>query len=212
VVQLADGDLGDVGHEVVGDAGGVLADASGRMRADRVEVAQLADAPTVVGSIKVIQNLLDHHFGAAIGVADAANFHVLHQRRNVVGAVNRSRGAEHNAADVVRRHHLKQCDGAGNIVVKVFERDVARFADGLEPGKVNHRINFLLGENFVQPGTVADIAVVKHRRSPGKLLDTLQNHRFAVVVVVGDHDIIARFHQGDASVAADVPGTAGYEN
>ena len=40
LLQLAHGHLGDVGHQVVGDAVGVLADQAGLMGADGVEVAQ----------------------------------------------------------------------------------------------------------------------------------------------------------------------------
>ena len=42
LLQLADSDLGDVGHEIVGDAVGVLADQSGRMRTDGVEATHAA--------------------------------------------------------------------------------------------------------------------------------------------------------------------------
>ena len=62
LLQLADSDLGDVGHEVVGDAVGVLADQAGRMRTDGVEVTQQRNIQLGVGVAAVGQDALGEHF------------------------------------------------------------------------------------------------------------------------------------------------------
>src|SRR5437868_33912 len=48
--------LHDVGHEVVGDSGGILADAAARVGADRVEIAQQNDPPSPFGGGDVTQH------------------------------------------------------------------------------------------------------------------------------------------------------------
>ena len=58
LLQLADSDLGDVGHKVVGDAVGVLADQAGRMGADGVEVAQQRNIQLGVSLAAVGQDAL----------------------------------------------------------------------------------------------------------------------------------------------------------
>ena len=53
MVELADCDLSNIGHEICGDAFGVLADPAALVRADGVEVAQQADAPFVIRRIDI---------------------------------------------------------------------------------------------------------------------------------------------------------------
>ena len=60
--------LCDVGHEVVGDTLGVLADGAGLVRADGVEVAQKDNVPLLVGDVQVAQDLLNEELGAAVRV------------------------------------------------------------------------------------------------------------------------------------------------
>ena len=50
-----DGDLRDVGHQVVRHAARVLADQSALVRADRVEVAQAGDAPRRIAALELAQ-------------------------------------------------------------------------------------------------------------------------------------------------------------
>lgn len=71
ILAAADGDLGDVGHEVVGNARGVLAYATGGVGAARIEVTQDEDVPLWVGLVQVAQELLDEELGAAIRVGGA---------------------------------------------------------------------------------------------------------------------------------------------
>ncbi len=70
--QLAHGHLGDVGHQVVGDAVGVLADEAGLMGADGVEVTQQADVQAGVGLADIHKDPLDDRLGRTIGVGGGA--------------------------------------------------------------------------------------------------------------------------------------------
>lgn len=54
-LQLADGDLGNVRHEIVGLAVGVFADAAADVRSDGVEVAQRNYVPTLKFKAKLLK-------------------------------------------------------------------------------------------------------------------------------------------------------------
>ncbi len=65
--QLAHGHLGDVGHQVVGDAVGVLADEAGLMGTNGVEVAQQGHVQAGVSLAHILQDALGKHLGRARG-------------------------------------------------------------------------------------------------------------------------------------------------
>ena len=75
--QLADGDLGDVGHQVVGDAVGVLADEAGLMGTDGVEVAQQGHVQLRVSLADIGQDALGEGLGGAVGVGGGTNGEIL---------------------------------------------------------------------------------------------------------------------------------------
>ncbi len=69
--QLAHSHLGDVGHQVVGDAVGVLADQAALVGTDGVEVAQQRHVQAGVRLADVLQNALGKGLGGAIGLVVA---------------------------------------------------------------------------------------------------------------------------------------------
>ena len=85
--QLARGNLGDVGHKVVGDAVRVLADEAGLVRADGVEVAQDGDVEARVGLEHIAQNALRHDLGGAVGVRGLVQRGILGQGHGIGIAV-----------------------------------------------------------------------------------------------------------------------------
>ena len=214
--QLADGNLGDVGHQVIGDAVWILADAAAhitrRMRANRVEVAQQDDAPAVVRTVEVAEDLLDHQLGAAIGIGHAADGHILLERGDIVHSVHGGGGAEDDLFTAVVAHGLEQGDGAADVVVEVLERLDDALAHGLEPGEVDDTVDLLRLEDVVQTIAVADIALIEFELLAAELLNPAQGLALAVVEVVEDDDVISGIHQLNARVGTDVTGAACYEN
>ena len=75
--QLAHSHLGDVGHEVVGDAVGVLADEAGLVGADGVEVAQQSHIQGGVRLADIGEDALGHGLGGAVGVGGGTHGEVL---------------------------------------------------------------------------------------------------------------------------------------
>ena len=72
VFKFADGGLRDVGHQIVGNALGVLADKSAFVSADGVKVAQQHRRPFGVCGAVVSEDLLAHILRPAVGVGAAS--------------------------------------------------------------------------------------------------------------------------------------------
>ena len=128
MLQLADGDLGDVGHQVVGDAVGILTDATAHVGTDGVEVTEQNHGPFGVGHAQIGQNALDHMLGATVGIGDRSGGHILLQRGLIGGAIDSGRGGEDDAFTTHFLHHLTQHDGAADVIVVVGEGQTHRFA------------------------------------------------------------------------------------
>ena len=62
------GDTGDIGEQIIGDTVRILSDETGRMCADRVEVAQADCAEVGVGAADVRENFFNVQFRAAVGI------------------------------------------------------------------------------------------------------------------------------------------------
>jgi hypothetical protein len=88
VGQLPRGHARQVGHEVVGQAPGVVADEARGVRADGVEVAQAQHPQGRVGGACIIgQDFFDVEFAAPIGVGGGGG--VLFVQRQVAAARHR---------------------------------------------------------------------------------------------------------------------------
>ena len=96
--QLAHGHLGDVGHQVVGDAVGVLADQAGLVGTDGVEVAQQGHVQGGVSLADIGQDALGKGLGGAVGVGGGTHGEVLGDGHAGGVAVDGGGGAEHEVA------------------------------------------------------------------------------------------------------------------
>mmetsp|Transcript_9861 Transcript_9861/g.21966 ORF Transcript_9861/g.21966 Transcript_9861/m.21966 type:complete len:281 (-) Transcript_9861:409-1251(-) len=122
-----DDDLVHVGHEVIGDAVGVLADAAGGVRAHWVEVAQNYHAPGVVGygmgqvlgRFEVLQDLLDHELRAPVGVGDTKPSWGVFRDRHFGGPVHGGGGGEDDGVAAVQGHQVQQVDRSADVVLVV---------------------------------------------------------------------------------------------
>src|SRR6185437_15944705 len=66
--SLANGDLSDERHEVIGNAAGVFADESALVSSHGIEITQAGDAPRGVRLRDVVQDLFNVELGATIRV------------------------------------------------------------------------------------------------------------------------------------------------
>ena len=212
VIELSSGDLGDVGHQVVRNAVGIFAHASGFVRADGVKVAQQHHRPFRISGYNALQDFLNHVLRPAVGVRAALAEHILPQRHFVRHAVDRRRGREHNALAAVAAHGFAQRQGGVKIVAVVFQRLVDGFAHGLEPREMNHGIKAVLTENLVHCGAIAYIGFVRLHRAARDFLHAAQRFGLRIYIIINNDHIMSRRHQFHTGVRRDKSGTAGQQN
>ena len=211
--QLAHSHLGDVGHEVVGDAVGVLADEAGLVGADGVEVAQQSHVQGGVSLADIGEDALGESLGGAVGVGGGTHGEVLGDRHTGGVAVDGGGRAEHEVVAVVPAHHIQDDQRAVEVIVVVFDGLGHALANGLIGCELDDRRDVgTLGEDLLHILVFGHIGLIEAEVLAGDLLDPLQHHRRSVIVVIGHHHIVASVQQFDAGVAADVACAAGNQN
>jgi len=212
LLQLARGHLGDVGHQIIGNAGGILANAAGLVGADGVEVAQQHHTPLGVSGHHTLQDLFDHILGPAIGVGTALAEHILPQGHFLRHAIHRGRGGEHQPLAAVLRHDLAQGQGGIQIVAVIAQGNGHTLPHCLQAGEVNHRVESVLVEDAVHGGLVAHVGLVNLDAAAGDLLHPFQGLGIAVGIVIHHHHAVARLEHLHTGMAADKPGAAGQKD
>ena len=207
----ADGDLRDVGHQIVGNAVRVFSDQAGFVRADGVKVAEQHDGKRRIGPAGTLQDLLDHELRPAVGIGAAAGLRRLIQWRRLV-AVDRGRGREDELMAVMLAHDLQNGQRGVQIVAVIEQRLFDGFADGLESGKVDDAGDVVVGKKPVHRGPVAAVCLDEGRALAGDALDAVNDLRRTVVQIINNDDILSRVQQGNGGVAADEPGAASQKN
>jgi hypothetical protein len=137
-------------------------------------------------------------------------------------AVDRRRRTEHQPAHAGRAHRAQQRDRAGDVVVEVLERPHAGFADGLERGEVDDRIEMrgiaargiaeTIGEESRERVRIADVDAMRLRRATDQAGHAIEHGWRAVGEIVGHHHLMAAFGEHHAGMASDVTGAAADEN
>mmetsp|Transcript_22026 Transcript_22026/g.68117 ORF Transcript_22026/g.68117 Transcript_22026/m.68117 type:complete len:242 (-) Transcript_22026:231-956(-) len=198
------------GHEVVGDAARVLADAARRVRANWVEVAQQHDRPLLVGDGHVAHYLLDEVFGAAVRVG-GLHLAVLCGRHGVRLAVHGGAAAKHYVLAAMAPERNHKVERAHHVVAVVPQRLGHRLPHRLEPREVDARVELALLAHRVRGGHVQQVHLVKGqvlRLVARQLLDALHRHLARVVQVVQDVHLAAALQQQQHRVRAYVPRAA----
>ncbi|MNT09141.1 hypothetical protein D3C72_1439110 [compost metagenome] len=97
------GHLRHIRHQVVRDTARILANQPAFMRADRIEITQVGNAPVRIRCFQVAQDLLAHQLGLAIRVGGRQR-EILQDRHRMGIAINRGRGTEHQLFHPGRAH------------------------------------------------------------------------------------------------------------
>ena len=198
--QRAHGHLGDVGHEVIGDAVGVLADQAALVGADGVEVAQQRHVHLGVGLAAVGEHHLVHQLAGAVGVGGAAHTAVLIDGHLLRVAIDGGGGGEHQIVHAVAAHGGQHGEGGGEVVGVVLDGLAHALAHRLVGGELDHRVNVrVLREQLLHLFRVGEVDLHKAEILAGDLLHPAHRLRAGVVVVVGHDDVIAgrqKFHAG----------------
>ena len=208
---LAGGDLGDVGHEVVGHASRAFTDQAAVVRAHRVEVAQAGQAPGRIGGRQIAQDFLDVQLAAAVGV-DGARGVALVQGQGLRLAIDGGAAAEDQGAHAAGTHGLQQAERALDVVAEVVQRFFDGFAYGLQAGEVDDGVDGVVAQGAGQQGLVAHVAPHEDRRRAQDARQLADDGLAAVGQVVEQHDVVALLRQDGGGVAADVARTAGEQD
>ena len=211
--QLANGNFGDVGHQVVGDAVRVLADLSGRMCTDGVEVTQQSNVQLRVCLAAVGQDALGKHLGSAIRVGGCTNREILADGHAGGVAVNRCGGGEDDVMAIVTAHNIQDVQGAVQVVGVILDGLGNAFAHGLVGGKLDHTVNArIFRKDLFNCRMVGHVCFHKLEILTGDLAHTLQGFGAGVVIVICHHNIVTRIEKLHTGMAADVTGAAADQN
>mmetsp|Transcript_101059 Transcript_101059/g.257056 ORF Transcript_101059/g.257056 Transcript_101059/m.257056 type:complete len:248 (-) Transcript_101059:33-776(-) len=206
----ADCDLLHERHEVVGHATRGLADPARRVRAGGVEVAQDGDLQARVGLAGVLENLLDHVLGPAVGVGAAERLFFINGL--LVRLVDCRRRGEHDVVAARLLHGLQDVQGAHDVVLVVPERLGHGLAHGLEAGEVDHAVELLRLEELLHGLCVAHVRLEERNILAGDLLNAIYGLGRGIHQVVHDGHLEACLQKLDDGVRADVAGAAGAAN
>lgn len=188
---LADGDLRDVWHKVVGYAVWVFAHEAAGVRSDRVEVAQQDDVPFRVGFLDVHHHLLKHALCPSVGVGTLSFGAVLGDRNLDGVAINCCRRAENDVFAAVVTHYVEEDKSAADVVLVVFPGFLDTFADSLQSGEMDAGVELVLVENLLEGVAVADVGLVEFNGFASQCFDAVEGDRRRVAEVVGDDNIVA---------------------
>lgn len=203
----ADSDAGNVRHEVVGDAAGVLADEARLVCADGVKVAEEDDRGAGVCDVPVAEDVFDEEFGPAVGVC-AGEREGLVDGDGLGDAIDGGGGREDDAPNLVALHALEEDERTRYVVLVIFQRYFNALPDSLQPCKVDDAVDGgVFVKDFVQRGFVGDVHVVKmaHHVFACDLLGTPQALLAAVAEVVHHHHVMPCVQKLDDRVAPDEP-------
>lgn len=204
LLASANGGLGDVGHEVVGDAVGVLAYESALVRPDGVEVAQQHHVPLIVGVLHVDEHLLEHALGLTVGVGAVALGAFLGDGDDGGVAIYCCRRREDDVLAAVAAHRVEEHKGGVHVVLVVLERLGDALAHGLESGEVNHGVDVVLLKDGVHSLAVAHVGLDKRHRLADDFLHAPQCLGLRVYKVINHDHLVAGLVEFDDCVAANV--------
>ena len=211
--QLTHRHLGNIRHQVVGDAVGVLAHQAGLVGADGVEVAQQRHVQRGVCGADVGQDALLEQLGGAVGIGGASGGEVLPNGHGGGVAVHRGGGGEHEVLHPVAAHGLEQVQGADQVVGVVLQGLGHALAHRLEPGEVDDRVDAgVLGKQGLHLVLIAQLRLDEGDLFPCDLLHPDQGLLAGVVQVVRHHDVVAGVEKLHTGVAADITGAAADQN
>ena len=211
--QLADSHLGDVGHEVVGDAVGVLANEAGGMRTDGVKVAQHGDVERRVGVAAVGEDALGKHLGGAVGVGGGPGGEILGDGHAGGVAVDGGRGGEDEVVAVMTAHDVQDVERAGQVVGVILDGLGDALAHGLVGGELDDAVDVGVGgKDALHRRFVGHVGLDKAEILAGDLFDAGQRFGAGVVEVIRHDDVVPCGQKLHAGVAADVAGATAYQN
>ena len=210
--KLADGYLGNIGQQVVGDALGIFADQAALVSADGVEVAEQDDLPFVVALPQVGEDALLHGLGGAVGIGGLAHRAVFRDRDLGGIAVYSGGRGEDDLLAAVLAHDVAEHKGGTDVVGIVFQRLSGGFAHGLVACEVDDGVDAFLVKEVCQGCSVLYVDLIESGTLSCDGLDPVYDQGFGIIKVVGDDNVIACVQEFNNCMASDKTCTACYED
>ena len=211
-LQLSRSHTADVGHQVIGNAVGVVPQQTGFMGTDGVKVAQQHGTEIRMGRHIVGKDPLNHHLGPAVGAGGLDGRHLFLIRMGVVGAIDRCGGGEDKLLATELLHHFQQRHGAVQIVTVVLQRLFHTLTHRLKGRKVDDGVDLVGREHRPQAILILAVQLIEGRACTGDGFDPVNYLCLCVGQIVHDHRPVTCLNEFHYGMAADVSGTAGYQN
>ena len=202
--ELADGNLRNIGHEVVRNALGVFTDQSGFMRTDGVEVTEKNDGKIRIRESSILQDHFDHILGPAVGVGASADNSGFLDRHFVGSAVYGSGGAEDQIVAIVFLHDLEKRESRVKVVSVVGDRLSDGFTDCLVACEMDNSVGLFCREKRAELFFVSNIEFIEREIRADDGLDSVECFGLAVGKVVRNNDLVSELCNFNRGVRADV--------
>jgi len=141
---LAYGNLGDVGHQVIGDTVGILTYQAALVCTDGIEVAEEYDVPLLVGTLEVHQDFFQHALGLSVGIGTMALGALLGDGDDGGIAIDGGGGGEYDVLASVLAELVEQHEGAVHVVLVIFQGFGYALTNGFQTGKMDAGIELVL--------------------------------------------------------------------
>ena len=113
---------------------------------------------------------------------------------------------------MVVTHGFTERNGREKVVVIVFKRHRNRFADSLQPGKMNDAPDLIFFKDSVKRCPVTDIIFIENEILSRNLLDAFKRFFSGIDQIVNHDDSVTPVQKLDAGMAADKTGSSGDKN
>lgn len=181
------------------------------MRANRIEVTQIADRPTVVGPAEILQHLFDNELCAAVRIGRAERMLFVERQVSRYPVDGRGR-AEDQRLYIRSLHGRHEPHRTQDVVLVIRHGPYVGIAHRLQPCEVNDRSHSEGAKYFTDRLFIPDIGEPKDERTPADGLHPLERSLVAVGEIVDGDDVKPGVQQRDTDVGPDVAGTSGHQD
>lgn len=206
---FSEGNIEDIRKKVIRNPVRLLADVSGRMSADRIEVSERKRLKRSMKR-KILKDILYHELARTIGIG-CPELAGLCQWKRVIGRIYGCRARKDDPPHFVSDHGLEKVDASENIVPIIQKRLFTALSYGFQSREMDHPIETMFRKNFIKRLRIADISLMEIRNISEYLSD-LREHLFGGIgQIIDDNRCISRLLECNDRMGSDISGSSGYE-
>ena len=173
------------------------------MAADRIEVTEQGDIERRIRLLDVFEDPLDHDFRLTIRVGRAPDGIAFHKRYPFRDAIDRRGRGEDEVIDPVFPHHIKDVEGASEVILIILNRLRDAFADGFVAREMDDRVDLVFFEDLFGVRFLRHVDLIELRPNMSEGFNPIEHGLLRVIKIV-DHDrLITRLNEGDDGLTSD---------